>query len=73
MRRFIYIGQEFYYKSGTRMGSFLEVRGNRYERAGIGDIEIAVRDGDEVHARPANKKEMEAANAELARILGDRR
>lgn len=68
MRKFVYIGNKFYIESGTRMGNFLEIVDGGYERAGLGDIEIALMEGDEVHARPANRKEIEMAKATLKRI-----
>jgi hypothetical protein len=64
----VYIGENFYRESGTRMGNFLEITENGYERGATGDVEIYVMRGYEVHVRPATAKEMAYAVQELRRI-----
>ncbi len=63
-----YIGNDFYRESGTRMGNFLEVTENGYERGALGDVEVYVSRGYEVRVRPATAKEMAYAVQELRRI-----
>jgi hypothetical protein len=63
-----YIGNKFYLESGTRMGSFLEITDDGYERGGLGDVESYVMRGYEVHVQPATAKEMAYAVQELRRV-----
>lgn len=51
----IYIGSDFYFRSGTRMSSLYNTAGNRQD---WGSIETALRLGNSVHIRPATEEEI---------------
>lgn len=50
----IYIGEEFYHKSGTRMSSLYDTDGNRQDWE---FVTIALQKGESVHIRPATEEE----------------
>jgi len=54
----IFIGNEFYRESKTRMSSYYEVKkGGEWNRLAIGEIESAVAAGTTVTIRPPTKAE----------------
>lgn len=55
MIKLIYIGDEFYWKSGTMMSSIYTEDGNRYD---WGFVSRALARGEEVHIRPATDAEL---------------
>lgn len=62
-----YIGQEFYWKSGTTMSSlYNEADGRRWD---YGFLDRALADGHKVEIRQATVVELEAAKIQLADIL----
>lgn len=71
----IYIGQEFYYKSGTMMSSvYRSTTHGCFERTDWGFIGIALQNGEEVHIVPATKDQLKMFEAELkkySRLTGD--
>uniref|UniRef100_A0A6H2A654 Uncharacterized protein n=1 Tax=viral metagenome TaxID=1070528 RepID=A0A6H2A654_9ZZZZ len=63
MLSLIYIGSEFYVKSSTMMSSIYTVDGRRSD---WGKVSIALEKGEEVHIRPATRKEMSQYRKMLA-------
>lgn len=63
--RVYYIGDNFYYDSGTMMSSIYLESGMRTD---WGKVQIALKEGMEVHIRQANDAEMFAAYRKLAEI-----
>jgi len=61
----IYIGDHFYMESGTAMSPIYTEDG---ERSDWGFVQVALRDGAEVHIRQATEAERNAAEAVLARL-----
>ena len=65
---FFYVGDRFYRDSGTMMSSIYTTD---FRRAHWGQVEMALKEGQKVEIRPANKMEMtwakEELKAELAR------
>jgi hypothetical protein len=62
----IYIGEEFYYKSGTRMSSIYQENGQRSDwAAALGTLSR----GESVHIRPATEKEIDHYKARLLDLL----
>lgn len=55
----VYIGRDFYLKSGTSMSAYYRLP--NWERSGIGDIETLVESGDTVNVRRATEQEMSIA------------
>jgi len=64
--KLIYIGDEFYDKSGTIMSPLYEETG---ERSDWGFVNVALRKGKTVIIRPANNQELSNANKALATLL----
>lgn len=64
--KLIYIGDEFYFKSGTMMSSIYTEKG---QRSDWGFVNVALREGKNVSIRPATQVEMDRAYAQLGRIL----
>jgi len=62
----IYIGDEFYSKSGTVMSSIYTEDGERYD---WGFVQIALRNGEDIHIRQANNIEMQFYNKKLQNIV----
>lgn len=60
-----FIGDEFYFKSGTSMSSLYGVATK--ERWDWGFVSVALKDGREVHIRPATAEERAWAADELTR------
>ena len=66
----IYIGDQFYTKSRSAMSPIYKInKMGALERFDWGFVNIALRDGEEVHIRPANEQEMQWAYSELGKIL----
>lgn len=69
----IFIGNDYYYESGTRMSSVYQIEDEgRLKRTHWGFIQIALAKGEEVHIRPANEKELEQMDSLLGKILIER-
>lgn len=64
--RLIYIGRDFYLKSGTIMSSIYGEGGERWD---WGKVQIALDNGHYVHIRPATEDEMEHAYTKLGELL----
>ena len=64
----IFIGEDFYNKSGTVMSSIYEIENGELERTDWGFITEALREGQTVNIRPANDVEMLWAYKKLAKI-----
>lgn len=70
MIRAIYIGDRFYWDSGTSMSSLVRItfdldgrmRGHRFD---WGDVTQALKRGEEVHIRPATASELRKAEETL--------
>ena len=56
-RNIIYIGEDFYFETGTMMSCIYEKTSEGYERFDWGFMERAVRHGDTVVLRPATGEE----------------
>lgn len=54
----IYVGEKFYWESGTIMSSIYEARGDGYVRTDWGLIQSALQTGKAVRIRPATKGEV---------------
>ena len=54
----IYIGDEFYMKSGTMMSAIYIKEGKRYDRYDWGFVNRDLRSGKSVTIRPATEEEM---------------
>ena len=65
----VYIGEEFYRKSGTMMSSVYQIVNDELMRTDFGFIQIALRDGDEVRIRQATDKELVWAYSRLEKYL----
>ena len=63
--KLIYIGDEFYHKSGTLMSSIYTEDGERFD---WGFVNIALKEGKEVHIRPASSIELAIFKAKLKNI-----
>lgn len=61
----IYIGRQFYEKSGTRMGSLYTLDWERWDWGGVAKL----LDKHEVSIRPATEKELDVAFSILGKIL----
>jgi len=61
----VYIGDRFYIESGTAMSSIYDIFGNRQD---WGFVQIALRNGESVHIRPATQKEIEPYKKRLEEI-----
>jgi len=64
----IFIGDRFYEDSGTIMSPVYEIKEGGIARTDWGFITIALRNGEEVHIRPATKDEMKAFELRLLKI-----
>ena len=64
----IFIGNDFYDKSQTRMASTYKVGNGEPERFCWADIENALAEGHSINIRPANDSEMLWAYKELSNI-----
>ena len=65
----VYIGEEFYRKSGTMMSSVYQIVNDELMRTDFRFIQIALRDGDEVRIRQATDKELVWAYSILEKYL----
>jgi hypothetical protein len=65
----IYIGDHFYFESGTVMSSIYTIDGERYD---WGFVSIALRSGKSVHIRPATKNELALYEKKLAALKKER-
>lgn len=64
----IFIGEDFYIKSGTIMSSIYEIRKEGLKRTDWGKIQIALEEEESINIRPANNVEMLWAYDRLAQI-----
>lgn len=53
----IFIGDKFYWESGTSMSSLYLKKGNDYLRYDWGFVQVALSEGNEVNIRPATDSE----------------
>lgn len=63
--RLIYIGDEFYYKSGGEMSSLYDIYGNRQDRE---KVYLALKNGEEIHIRPPTQNELCCFREKLVEI-----
>lgn len=70
MQKYIYIGDKFYLESGTVMSSIYRIleSGEVVERSNWGEIQDALRNGEEIHIRPAYPEELAGAQRHLDEI-----
>lgn len=68
--RLVYIGDHFYYESGTMMSPIYHESG---ERSDWGKVSCYLRDGDEVHIRQAAQSEKDKYEGILARYKRERK
>ena len=68
--KLIYIGDTFYSETSTAMSPIYHEDGRRSD---WGKVSVALRNGDEVHIRPANDAELARAYAQRDRIVADLR
>lgn len=61
----IYVGDHFYWESGTVMSSIYTEDGSRSDWGGV---QLALKNGETVHIRPATQNEIDRYEARLARI-----
>jgi len=61
----IFIGEKFYFESGTIMSSIYELTDNKYERTDWGKVQINLQKGVCVNIRPANEEELNVFNKQL--------
>ena len=64
----IFIGEDFYNKSHTRMASTYKIENGELERFCWADIHNAIKEGRTINIRPANDAEMLWAYKKLAEI-----
>lgn len=69
----IFIGDKFYWESGTLMSRVYEITSDGYERADWGSIQVALEKGKSVHIRPATEKEKVEFEKKLLEIKKDRK
>ena len=67
----IFIGQEFYVKSGSIMSEIYEISKDGLLRSDWGNIQIALMEGEEVHIRQANQEELKLAYLKLGEIIAN--
>jgi len=65
MMKLVYIGDQFYSQSRTMMSCIYTEEG---ERSDWGKVTCALQEGQEVHIRPANDRELVAAYKRLEAI-----
>ena len=62
----IYIGDEFYWKSGTAMSSIYEITsGKHYKRADWAMVQRELSQGNTINIRPATKEELKNFQEQL--------
>ncbi len=66
----IYIGEKFYFKSGTAMSSIYDIFGNRQD---WGKVQIALQNGESVHIRPATEDEKKPYRERLQQLEDKRK
>lgn len=64
--KLIFIGNEFYIKSGTWMSSIYSEEGKRYD---WGKVQVDLEAGNRVTIRPATSKELAVFQVELCNYL----
>lgn len=69
MLELIYIGEDFYRKSGTIMSSIYTIDGGRFD---WGFVEIQLQRGATIQIRPATPTELEPFAQQLAAIIAQR-
>lgn len=70
----IFIGNDYCFASETRMSNVYQVDDvGGFKRTDWGFIQMALERGEEVHIRPANKKELERMDSHLGKILRERK
>ena len=68
----VFIGRDFYWKSGTEMSSVYEIIGKEYKRTDWGFIQAACARREEIHIRPANEAEEMYFKNKLANLRKSR-
>jgi len=68
-RTLIYIGREFYEKSGSIMSFLYETSKKRYIRTDFGKMQQQIEAGDTITIRPATMSELSIFNARLKNIV----
>jgi hypothetical protein len=63
--KLVYVGDHFYLDSGTIMSSLYTEDGMRSD---WGKVNVALRNGEGVHIRQANEKELDLAKKQLEHI-----
>ena len=58
-KKYIYIGDKFYWKSGSAMSSVYEETSRGFERSDWGKIQLWLKEGNEVSVRKATEEELE--------------
>lgn len=61
----IFVGNRFYKESRMAMSSFYQQVGDGLRDTDWGKLQISLSNGEEVHIRPANEKEISWAEREL--------
>lgn len=64
----IFIGDHFYSESGSWMSSIYHLDGRRSD---WGKVNVALREGRDVHIRPATDEELEHYEKQLVEIKGN--
>lgn len=64
----IYIGEKFYWESGTSMSSIYEQKGVEYRRWDWGKVSIALQRGEKLTIVPASAEQIKMFEAELAKM-----
>ena len=70
----IYVGDKYYFESGTIMSSVYQIDdAGSFKRTDWGEIQEALKQEKEIHIRPATEIEILWADAMLLEILTERR
>lgn len=71
--KLIYSGPDYYWDSGTVMGSLYTLNGRSYQRSDWGKVEIALRSGEEISIRQPTEVEKLMFAEMLIRIQKEQR
>lgn len=64
---FIYIGESFYFASGTLMSSLYDAEGDRQD---WGSVQMALENGHNIHIRQATEVEKDYYRLQLKKLQG---
>lgn len=67
-KEIVFIGNEFYYESGTMMSCVYEKTNDKYKRTDWGFIQIALEEGYDINMRPATEEEMKMFKEKLCKF-----